>query len=309
MTEHPKALIITVNFRQNECTRRFLDSATKLDRFAECHILIVDNKSDDDSVSSIRSASGSLSNVELFASPQNEGYFGGARWALQRYLEGQPAPEWVIVCNNDIVFNDPQFLSRLFARNSEDVGVVAPSVLSALTRHDENPSIRNRPSPLRMWRYRLWLSNYYGMWFKQRLSPWVRRTRHKLRAWTTASDGSNPSAIYAPSGAFLIFTRKFFDAGGFIDDGAFLYAEEFRVAEMCRQLGLPVIHDPKLRVWHEGSQSTGRMLTRSLFRHQKEGFDYALHRYRTAYPKLSVTRQHRTPVREIATEPVGDSVQ
>lgn len=309
MTEHPKALIITVNFRQDECTRRFLDSARKLVGFPECHVLIVDNKSDDDSVSSIRSASGSLSNVELFASTQNGGYFGGARWALERYLEDQPVPEWVIVCNNDIVFSDPEFLSWLLARNWEGVGVVAPSVVSALTRHDENPSIRNRPSRLRMWRYRLWLSNYYGMWFKQWLSPWVRRTRHDLRTWTTASGGSGPSGIYAPSGAFLIFTRKFFDAGGFIDDGAFLYAEEFRVAEMCRQLGLSVIHDPKLRVWHEGSQSTGRMLTRMVFRHQKAGFDYALRRYRTSYPELATAKPHRAPVHEITPNAVGDSVR
>ena len=307
MTIHPKALIITVNFRHDECTRRFLESAAKLERFAECQVLIVDNKSDDHSIFSLRLASESFSNVELLESPTNAGYFGGARMALQHHLGNHPAPELVIVCNNDIVFDDPRFLSRLFAEIPEGVGVIAPSVTSGLTGHDENPSIRKRPSYFRMLRYRLWLSNYHLMWFKQWLSPWVRRVRYTLSALATGPNRGCLAEIYAPSGAFLIFTRSFFDAGGFIDDGSFLYAEEFRVAEMCRQLRLSVIHVPQLRVWHEGSQSTGRLLTRNVFQHQKAGFDYALRRHRTAYQEIGVTTPQRAVVREIAAEPIGDS--
>jgi len=300
VTTQPKALIVTVNFRHDECTRRFLESATKLNRFAECRVLIVDNKSGDDSMARIRRSSRSLNNVELCELPENAGYFGGARLALQRFIDQQRVPEWVIVCNNDIVFSDPEFLTRLFEKDPKHVGVIAPSVISGITGYDENPSIRRRPSHFRMWRYRAWLSNYYMMWFKQWLSPWTRRVRRRLRAWMTTSACDDPSAIYAPSGAFIVFTRNFFDAGGFIDDGSFLYAEEFRVAEMCRQLGLSIRHDPTLRVWHEGSQSTGRMLTRGVFLHQRAGFDYAFRRYQISYPELTVTRPKETSIRQVA---------
>jgi GT2 family glycosyltransferase len=288
VSSNSRAVIITVNFRQPECTLRFVSSASRLDGFAACHVLIADNNSPDDSIALIRPVISGLSNVELFPSSQNRGYFGAARWALQLYLENHDAPDWVIVCNNDIVFDEPKFLLRLFEKDPACAGILAPSITSGLTGYDANPSIAQRPSRVRMWRYRFWLSHYYFTWFQQWLSPAVRKARYKFRQWISSPRPavSGPISVYAPHGAFLIFSRTFFEAGGFIDDGAFLYAEELRVAEMCRQLELPVIHDPELRVWHEESQSTGRMLSRGVYRHQKNGFQYALARYENSYPGL-----------------------
>lgn len=310
-----KVLIITVNFRQDQCTLRFLNSATKLEGFGNCYLLIVDNNSDDRSVSSIRRASAEFGNVELLALPQNAGYFGGANWALRHYLERHRIPDWVVVCNNDVVFDNPRFLLSLSERDPGKVGMLAPTITSGVTGHDENPSIRRRPSEFRMWRYSLWLSSYHMMWFKQWLSPFVRRTRYRLEKWTSHRTRGTGEAIYAPSGAFLLFSRRFFEAGGFIDEGSFLYAEEFRVAEMCRYLGLPVIHDRELTVWHEGSQSTGRMLSRSVYLHQKEGFSYGLSRFRNSYPELGVqTRTTRMTVTNVTTDrstvaTAGDSIR
>ena len=293
MNDDSRVLIITVNFRHALCTLQFLNSASKLEGFSACHLLIVDNNSVDGSVGSIRQAIVEFGNVELLESRKNRGYFGASNWALRHYLANHSAPDWVIVCNNDIEFNDPEFLSRLLKKDPGAAGVVAPAIISGVTGHDANPSIRQRPREFQMMRYRLWLSNYYAMWIKQWLSPFVRRVRYKFSRRTLPPGKGLSRPIYAPHGSFLIFSRKFFEAGGFIDDGFFLYAEEFSVAEMCRHLGLPVIHDPELRVWHEGSQSTGRMLSRSVYAHQKEGFSYACTRYESSYPEL------RTAVRPV----------
>jgi GT2 family glycosyltransferase len=284
--DDPKALIITVNFRQNQCTIRFLKSATQLEGFAACDLLIVNNNSQEESASSLQQACARFSNTELLQSPRNTGYFGAANWALRNYLEHRQLPEWVVVCNNDVVFSDQQFLLHLLKKNSAASAMLAPSITSGLTGHDENPSLRHRPSRFRMWRYRLWLSSFHMMWFKQWVSPFVRRARYALRRWTFGERDHGSDPIYAPSGSFLIFSRAFFEAGGFIDDGCFLYAEEFRVAEMCRYLRLPIVHDRELRVWHEGGQSTGRMLSRSVFAHQKDGFSYAFSRYESSYPEI-----------------------
>lgn len=305
---NPDVLIITVNFRQDQCTQRFLKSAAQLDGFNRCHLLIVDNSADADSAFSTQDGATRRNNVERLALPNNAGYFGAARWALHHYLAQHSLPRWVVVCNNDVIFNDPRFLLRLITTDPSTAGVIAPSIISGITGHDENPSIRVRPSPFRMWRYRFWFSSFYLMWFKQWVSPSVRKIRHRIRNWLNGRDASHLREIYAASGAFFIFTRRFFEAGGFIDDGAFLYAEEFRVAEMCRQLQLRVVHDPELKVWHAGSQSTGRMLTRSVYLHQKAGFRYALTRYARSYPEL----QPRTPsvaigVPNIAPSAAGES--
>jgi GT2 family glycosyltransferase len=284
-----RVLIITINFRRADCTVQFLQSVSRLEQFNTSHLAIVDNNSEDGSVPSLRQAISQFSNVELLPSSRNRGYFGAADWALRHYLEGHNAPDWVVVCNNDIVFDDLQLLSRLSEKDAMATGVIAPSIISGLTGHDANPSIERRPTELRMWRYRAWLSNYYMMWFKQWLSPFVRRVRYSVSRRKRGPGEAVSRAIYAPHGSFLIFSRRFFEAGGFIDDGSFLYGEEFSVAEMCLRLGLPVIHDPSLRVQHQEGQSAGRMLTRRIYLLQKNGFRYALSRYRNSYPELSLT--------------------
>jgi GT2 family glycosyltransferase len=283
------ALIITVNFRHAECTLQFLNSSSRLEAFANCHLLIVDNNSDDGSLCHLRDATSRFSQVELLPSSENRGYFGAASWALRQFLASHSMPDWVIVCNNDIAFEDRGFLSKLLKKDPSAAGVIAPAIISELTGRDANPSIRQRPNRFQMFRYRLWLSNYYAMWCKQWLSPFVRIARNSFFQPSAVAESRARRAIYAPHGSFLIFSRKFFEAGGFIDNGFFMYAEEFCVAEMCLRLGLPVIHDPDLRVRHEESQTTGRMLSRSMYVHQKNGFQYALARYKDSYPELTAT--------------------
>jgi GT2 family glycosyltransferase len=248
-----------------------------MDGFSDCHLMIVDNNSGDGSAERIRQTIDAFSNVELMTSSSNRGYFGAAKWAWHERLAQHGAPNWVIVCNNDIVFDRQSFFARLHAHDPHAVGVLAPAIISGLTGLDSNPMILRRPGRIRQLRYRLLVSTYYVAWLTQTLAPLVRKGRKCLRAGQPNRPDFN--RIYAPHGSFIIFGRRFFDEGGFIDDGCFLYAEEISVAETCWRLGLPVIHDPQLRVLHNDSQTTGRVLTRNGHLLQREGLHYALGKY------------------------------
>lgn len=272
-------MIITVNYKGADSTLRFVDSISKLTSSAAVDVIIVDNRSADGSAARISQKIGNLVNVSLFESQVNRGYFGGANWALKHYLAHGFRPDWIIVCNNDILFPDSQFLLNLFQWDPSTVAVLAPAVIARLTGVDANPFLRRRPSKWQMLRYKFWLSHYYLMWFKQWLAPQVRILRHRARQWRSAAPVQMRTRIYAPHGSFIIFSRTFFDAGGTIDDGSFLYAEEFCVGETCYRLDLPVIHDPDLKVWHSAHQTTGRMLTRPIYDYQRQGLSYALRKY------------------------------
>jgi GT2 family glycosyltransferase len=275
----PKALIITVNYRAADSTMLFLESASKLECFDAAHLIVVENGSGDESVEKLQPVVARLSNVELLESPLNRGYFGGANWALQQYLTKSPRPDWVIICNNDIVFDDRQFLSKLLHRDPENAPVIAPGIIARLTGLDCNPFLRKRLTSTQLLRIHFWYSSYYLMWFMQLLSPYARILRHYIRFWRANPQSRECERIYAAHGSFLIFSRKYFDAGGFIDDGFFLYAEELTVAEICLRLRLRVVYDPDLQVWHCGRRATGRRLNRSTFEHTKRGLDYALRKY------------------------------
>lgn len=269
-------LIITVNYKGAESTEAFLSSASQLEQFAQAQVIVVENGSNDGSDRRLRSFVKQFPNVELLESAQNRGYFGAASWAFKQYVGRAYQPEWTIVCNNDIQFSDPQFLPKLAERDAEKVGVIAPSIIALPIGADSNPFMRIRPSFFKLLRCRFWHSSYYLMWSKQWLSPYVRGIRHRLFRERTSK---GPLPVYAPHGAFLIFSKRFFESGGYIDDGFFLYAEEFAVAEICRRLNLPIIHDPGLRVWHHAHAVTGRMCNRNTFQYGREGLNYALRTY------------------------------
>jgi GT2 family glycosyltransferase len=273
------ALIITVSYKGADSTAQFLESGSRLCGFDSAHFIVVENASNDGSTEKLRPLVSAFRNVELFESQTNRGYFGGANWALQKYLSTKPLPDWVVICNNDILFDDPNFLSKLIARNHRDVGVLAPAIIPRLTGVDCNPVLRKRPSRLQIFRYRLWLSHFYMAWTVQFLAPYVRILRDRLGVSRRRERSGGPTAIYAAHGSFFVFSRAYFEAGGFIDDGFFLYAEEFTVAEICRQLGLSIVHDPDLRVWHDGHRTTGRLCSRPMYKETQRGLQYVLDKY------------------------------
>lgn len=272
-------LIITINYKAPNATVAFLASVTQLEEFQRAYVMIVENGSEDGSAQHLRPLVAGCANVELMESPTNRGYFGGAKWAFQTYLEKATLPDWVIVCNNDIVFDDPQFLSKLLQRDPNSAGVIAPAIIAELTKADCNPFMRYRPTWLQLLRMRIWHSSYYFMWVKQMFSPYVRSVRHFFSPQLPAVSCNQKGDIYGAHGAFFIFSRSYFEAGGFIDDEHFLYAEELCVAEICHALKLTVLHDQGLRVTHQAHQATGRWLKRDMYEHARGGLQYALDKY------------------------------
>jgi GT2 family glycosyltransferase len=306
----PNVLIVTVNYKAADATARFLASVGGLEGFSCADVIVVENGSDDGSAEILPPLARQFGNVELLESPVNRGYFGAAKWALQTYLAHTPVPDWIVVCNNDIVFDDHEFLEKLFHRDPAAAGVIAPAIVAKQTGIDCNPFLRTRPTPAQLLGYQFWQSNYYLMWCKQLLSPYVRRLRHLLHRSSADVAPSGPVKVYAAHGAFLIFSRSYFDRGGYIDDGFFLYAEEFSVAEICLRLGLPIVHDPDLRVWHDAHRVTGRLCNRISFQQGSDGFHYALRNYfnppdRSISPSLVIPARGQVGSREPHLDSIG----
>jgi GT2 family glycosyltransferase len=149
-------------------------------------------------------------------------------------------------------------------------------------RVDQNPFMRRRPSRLRWASFRFSFSSYgiAALW------DWASRQKQRLKAYWQARRSEAPSTqkserefIYAPHGAFFIFSRRYFEAGGYLDGNLFLYGEELSVAEICRSLGLPVIYEPSLSVVHNEHRSTGKRISRFSYECQKKALRYIRSHY------------------------------
>ena len=284
-----KALVITVNYKSADSALEFLASLERSKARAEIETIIVDNSPGEEELSRMRTVVTNYRNVQLLESPTNRGYFGGARFAFDRYLEeGNALPDWVIVCNHDILIEDEDFFSKLFDRDPKTAGVIAPCIQSRPGNLDQNPFMRRRPSQLRWAQLRFTNSNYgvAVVW------DWLWRRKAEVKAWMAGqrsdsrADGeAKQESIYAAHGSFFIFSRRYFEAGGFLDGNLFLYGEEISVAEICRSLGLPVVYEPSLCVVHKEHQSTGRVLSRFTYECQKRAMQYVTSRYLSRSPR------------------------
>lgn len=290
MPAPPSVLMIIVHYGGVNPTQRLLESLSRLDHFSSLDVLVVNNDSRDEVRSTLRSLVSPVSNIALVEPNENRGYFGGAKLAIDRYRIARSGwPAWLIISNNDVVIDDRLFLEKLMRRDPREVAVIAPRILSTVTQCDQNPFMRRRPGRLRIAELRFWLTNYYLARFHERLSLWKRALRRRMDSMSlnqTRRDAVMREIIYAPHGSFIIFSHKFFDRGGCIDDNFFLYAEEVSVAETCRRVGLPAVYEPELIVFHQEHSATGQKFTRTTYEHQKEALGYFADHYLTNFPNL-----------------------
>ncbi len=284
-----KAVVITVNYKSADSVSAFLTSLEGAKAFSEIEVVIVDNSPGEGELSRIRPAAGKYAHAKLIESPTNRGYFGAARFAFDHYLEqGNALPDWVIVCNADVQIEDEEFLSKLFCQDPESAGVIAPRIRVLPGRVDQNPFMRRRPGPLIWAKLRFVSSNYAAaaIW------DWLWRRKSEFRSWLAErrrglllDSKSKRESIYAAHGSFFIFSRRYFEAGGFLDGNLFLYGEEVSVAEICRSLSLPVVYEPSLCVLHKEHQSTGKVLSRFTYECQRKAMQYVTSRYLSHSPR------------------------
>ncbi len=222
-------------------------------------VLLVDNSPANCRGTLARSARRVFPGAQVLGTPENLGYFGGARYGLHQWLERRGRwPDCVILSNVDVRFLDRCFLERLmtsYAMRSATCGVIAPSIIATPGGTDANPFLKERIAKSKLLFCRLLFECYPAA------------TLYKLASvvWNVIRPGgksagkvpvTTPAEIYAPHGAMMVFLAEYFARGGTLQHVAFLFGEELFVAETCRRVGLRVIYDPTLRVLHRAHVST-----------------------------------------------------
>ncbi len=274
-----KALLMTVNYKSESSALKLLASLERLKGFSQVDVVVVDNCSGNENLLQLRTRVAHLSNVELLELPTNCGYFAAAKVAYDQYLsKSRTLPDWIIICNHDVVIEDDDFLPILWRQDCLEVGVIAPRIRLTGSSLDQNPFMKRPPNRLRWASLQLIYSNYFFAAAWDRLSRWKRAFKAKQKTGHSTNH-AHRQLIYAPHGSFVIFSRKFFEVGGYLDENLFLYGEEISVAEICRTLSLDVIYEPSLSLWHNEHASTGKVISRLSYNWQKRALNYVSARY------------------------------
>ena len=262
--------LLTVDYNSNEDTERLVQSLSQQKGTSTCHVVIVNNAMNKNTVERLNCLEQSYNYVQICHNSKNSGYFGGFNYGLQAVLKNKP--EWIIFCNADLIFIDEYFLNKLKQLNiPNDVLCIAPSILTKSGKN-QNPFWVNRPSKRRWMMYNIYFSSFFIyriMYFMNNLVKLFVGGRGRR----PSSLADSPIYIYAPHGACFILHRRYFEIYPQFDDHLLLWGEEPILAETVHRVGGRILYVPNLRVMHMESGGLTSFLGRVSYRSYRLGVE------------------------------------
>lgn len=212
--------VVIVNYLSYSDTIQYVNSLFTQKKVV-ANVVIVDNRSPNDSLAQLRSAFSANSNVYILASDRNGGYSYGNNIGL-RFIESRVAEGLVIISNNDITLKDDYFLYKCILQYQDlpnNRGFAAPlmctkgQVSSRAAR--KLPGIRDE-----IVRASVLLSTVFGNPFHYEFN------------------GLDNIRVDCLPGSFFMGSLEVFQKINYFDEELFLFGEERLIAKKVKDKGL-----------------------------------------------------------------------
>lgn len=216
----PKVAVILLNWNNKGDTLECIESLKRV-TYPNFEVLVVDNGSSDDSVSSIRAA---YPDVTLIENKANLGFTGGNNVGIRQALAN--GADYVLLLNNDTVV-DPAFLDKLVQVMESD-----PSIGIA------GPKMYYYSEPRRIWCTGGKVNHWRG------------------EAWNLGNDEIDVgnfdklTDVDFMNGCALIVTRKVLEDIGMLHEPMFCYFEENDFCARAKKHGYRIVYVPASKIWH-----------------------------------------------------------
>jgi len=263
--------IITVNFGNTEATKLLIDSLSTMDNLDFIKVGIADNEASEKSTSKLEEINKSTKlDITISSYKKNHYYWPAAKKTIDN-LKNKFGfyPDWVIICNNDIIFNDKSFFLKLSKINVRKHPIIGPNII---TPHGQalNPFMKTPLTNLEKLYWDIYFLSFH-------LSVVMLKIKKMLRKCIKKSNSENLTTnqkVYAVHGSTILFSNYFFEVGGWIDDNFEMYGEELTVAEIAKTLKIPVTFIPQLKILHDEHSSTKNIDSQVLFSKAKQSHKY-----------------------------------
>lgn len=207
-----KIALILLNYNSWQLSIKFLDSISKIDMFQDVYKIIVDNKSNNDSVIKIAEYIDRKKDYVLLENETNAGYAAGNNLGLRHALK--LGFDYAIVVNNDIIFNDSSLIYNALNVFKEipEVACVSPRVFLP-NQKEANKNLKVK---------KIWYETFGAFQY--------RSLTNKYKEEVTNS-GVKYCYNYRPQGCCMLVDLKKLEEIDFLDENTFLYMEEPILAE------------------------------------------------------------------------------
>jgi len=243
-----KGILITVNYNNFENIKNYINSVFSINK--EIDIYIYDNNSDQEYKQKIKEYLNNINfkNIKFIESDLNIGYFPAIRKVYDKFIKNENF-DYLIVSNNDIFINDKLFFEKL-EKYLDKYHVIAPRIISLISGKDQNPYRETSIKKIHKIAYKIYYSNIFIGLICYYLREFLRLFEKRKIPLLSERE------IFGAHGSFIIFTKKFFENGGYIEDSNFLYGEEDSITGICLQHNMKIGFVPELIVYHDEHKTT-----------------------------------------------------
>jgi GT2 family glycosyltransferase len=285
-----KVGIVVLNYKNYVDTIECLRSLLQIE-YHDAEIIVVDNDSQNESLAHIArflesagvtpvwvgddapdGAPERVQGVFLVQSTGNLGYAAGNNLGIRVALAREAG--YVLILNNDTVV-EPDFLRPMVDYlEAHATAVAAGPLLLDPDGRPERHTARRRPLPGDL---------FFTLGVGKKLFP----SNHWLRTLTYEGDDDfdRPREVDVLSGSCMLVKTSVFRETGLLDEGTFLFEEEYIFHERLRVAGLTAAVVPAGRVVHKHSRSTSQTPSTKLQAILRQSQKYYWTRYRH-YPQV-----------------------
>lgn len=253
-------IVIVLNYNDFYNTKKYvthISNYTIIDK-----IVIVDNKSTDDSFEKLNLLSASIDKTEVISSGINNGYASGNNFAL-KYVENRYPVKKIVISNPDIEISEKNFIKILESIDDEEF-VAASGIV-----YNKDGTIADKFAwkfPMFMY---LLLKKVYPL--NMLLTKLQYTTQYNLKELNINNE------VDVISGCFFAISAKAFKEVGYFDEETFLYYEEDILFFKLKNNNYKsrIILDASLV--HYGGTSTKKSITNYLKMRNIHGFSERLY--------------------------------
>jgi len=251
LTKH--TAFVLVNYFNDDEVIHFAESYLFKDDTSNLQVYIVNNGSKKPGY--LESKINFNSKIILIQASNNSGYFGAFNLALDYHKSHFDfIPDIFVLCNTDLKIKSSDWIQQLLtAADNPQIGLIGPTLISALTGKQQNPFLKERMNSKKIDRLLFFFSSYIGYLIYQSLYYF----KAKLTS-TSITISNSPTPCYAIHGAFIAMTSNFIHtASPDFKEAPFLYSEELFLAEIAKKHSYKSIYLPSIKIIHDEHSTTG----------------------------------------------------
>jgi GT2 family glycosyltransferase len=264
-----KVAFICVNYNNSKYTIDYILNVLEIKQDFDVKLIIVDNASQESDINELDKFIFDLKNTDvlLLKSSINLGYFKGLNLGIN-YINKLEF-DYVIIGNNDLVFQSDFLRNLFFKKFHNDVYVIAPNIIRFDGVH-QNPHIPKKFNFLQRLYRKLYFSNYYIANLIQLLYNCVKSFFVKV----DRINNDKEQVVLMGYGACYILTRFFFEKFKELDSPVFLMGEEGILANQVLSENGVTLYCPDLIVNHHDHTSIGKIPSKKMYNYSKISYKY-----------------------------------